>query len=120
MKQVDRPQSAVQVQPLAQIELGRHLHPTRPAHGGQSHGAQQNGVELLNPLKGGRRQRIAAAQILGRAHREFLVFEVHATQAAFDGAQDFQRFTHDFRTDAVPRQNGNTKAGLRAGAHANS
>ena len=46
VEQVDRSQPAVQVEPLAQVELRRHLDAARPAHAGQPHGPQQDGVEL--------------------------------------------------------------------------
>ena len=62
MEQIDRAQAAVEIQPLAQVELRRHLDAARPAHAGQAHRAEQDGVELAQPLEDALRQRIAALQ----------------------------------------------------------
>src|SRR5437879_897162 len=104
MKQIHGSQSAVEVQTLAQIQLGRHLDTIRPAHSGQAHGAQKNGIELCELLEYGRRQRVSAAQIFVRAHTELSELKAGVTQVRFHGPQDLDAGLYYFSSDTVSRQ----------------
>src|SRR5436305_233884 len=104
MKQIYGSQSAVEFQTLAQVQLGRHLDTIRPTHSGQAHGAQKNGIEGCDLLEYSRRHRVAAAQILVRAHTELREFKAAFTQARFDGPQNLYTRLHHFGSDTVSRQ----------------
>ena len=76
----DRAQAAEEVEPLAQVELRRHLDPGGQPHIGQSHRAQQNGIVLLALLERFFGERIAATQALPRPSGELVDLELHAVQ----------------------------------------
>src|SRR5947209_340394 len=107
MIEPDRPHAGVEFEALTQVKLRRHLSSTRPAQARESHGAEQNRIGRLAALECRRRQRIAAAQKLARAHGEFFQLEAYFRKPALDGAKHLHAFGNYVGTDAVAGQHCN-------------
>ena len=100
VEEIDRAEAAIEIELLAQVELRRHLDAGGPAHVGQSHGAEQDGVEFLGALEGGGRQGVARAEVLAGADAERFEFK-RDWVAGGNGMEDADGLGSDLGADAV-------------------
>ncbi len=92
----------------AQFDLRGDLGIVRVAHRRQAAGAEQDGIRFLAKPHGAVGHRFAGREIIVGAGRSIgeAEFEV---RCRLDPAQDFQRWRHHFRTDAIAAEHGNVE-----------
>ena len=101
VEELNRSHAVEQIELFAEVDLGCHLDTAGPAHGGEAHRAEENGVGLLDALEGGGREWVAAAEKLGGADGVFDEVEANVGEHAFDRAEDFDAFGHNLGSDTV-------------------
>src|SRR5687768_14676792 len=107
MVQPDWPEPVVQIELFTDVDLRRHLNAAGPPHFGESHGAQEDRVSLLELLHGGRRHRVAVFEIFTCADGVVLEREADAVQQRFNRPEHLQAGGHHFGTDAIAAEHCN-------------
>ena len=113
MEELNRSHAVEQIELFAEVDLGRHLDIAGPAHGGEAHGAEENGVGLANAAQGGGGEWVAAAEKLGGADGVFDEVEADVGEHAFDRAEDLDAFGHNFGSDTVSAEDRDFEPGDR-------
>src|SRR5215475_7285662 len=112
MIEPNRADTRVKLEPLAKVELRRHLGPIWPPHARKAHSPEQNRVGFLAPVEGGGGQRIAAAKVLAGPHRVFFELEANVFEMAFDCANYLDSFGNHVRANPVAGENRDSVFGL--------